>query len=68
MFSFQLDQFKADDNWIGETVQVIRIVVTDSKFGRRKLISEEEWSALNPADRGDVVHFIKNQRGFRRTG
>ena len=64
VFSFPLDQFKADPNWIGETVQVIRIVVTDSKFGRRKLISEEEWSALNPADRGDIVYFVKNQRGF----
>ena len=64
VFSFQLDQFKADPNWIGETIQVIRIVVTDSKFGRGKLISEEEWSALNPANRGDVVYFIKNQQGF----
>ena len=64
VFSFPLEQFKADPNWTGETVQVIRIVVTDSKFGRRKLISEEEWSALNPADRGDVVYYIKNQRGF----
>ena len=64
VFSFLLDQFKADPNWIGETVQIIRIVVTDSKFGQRKLISEEEWSALNSADRGDVVYFIKNQQGF----
>ncbi|MDE2735217.1 MAG: discoidin domain-containing protein, partial [Gemmatimonadota bacterium] len=64
VFSFQLDQFQADDNWIGETVQVIRIVVTDSKFGRGQLISEEEWSALNSADRGDVVYFVRNQRGF----
>ena len=64
VFSFHLDQFQADPNWIGETVQVIRIVVTDSKFGRGKLISEEEWSALDRADRGDVVHFIKNQQGF----
>ena len=64
VFSFPLDQFKADPNWIGETIQIIRIVVTDSKFGRRKLISEEEWSALNSADRGDVVYFIKNRQGF----
>ena len=64
VFSFKMNQFKADPNWIGETVQVIRIIVTDSKFGRSKLISEEEWSALNPADRGDVIYFIKNQQGL----
>ena len=63
-FSFQLEQYKADPNWVGQTVQVIRVVVTASEFGRGRLISEEEWSALDPEDRGDIVYFIRNQQGF----
>jgi len=63
-FSFSLAQWRGDPNWTGRLVQTIRIVVTDTKAGRGHQISEEEWLALTPADRGDIVYFAKDQQGF----
>ena len=64
VFGFPLEQLKADDNWTGRLVETIRIVVTDTKAGQGHLIPEEEWQALDPEDRGDIVYFIKDQQGF----
>lgn len=63
-FSFPLEQLRADPNWTGRLVETIRIVVTDTKAGQGRLLSEEEWLALPPADRGDIVYFIRDQQGF----
>ena len=45
-------------------VQTIRIVVTESRLGRGALVGEAEWQDLSPADRGDIVYFIKDVHGF----
>jgi len=63
-FSFLLEQLRADPNWTGRLVETLRIVVTDTKAGRGLQITEDEWLALAPADRGDIVYFIKDQQGF----
>jgi len=64
-FSFTLEQFNADPNWVGQSVQVIRIVVTDSKFGRGRLITEDEYNSLARDDQGEIVYFIQNLQGFQ---
>ena len=63
-FSFGLGQFRSAPGWSGQTLQVFRIVVTDSRLGRGQLISAGDWEGLVPADRGDVIYFIKNRQGF----
>ena len=62
--SFSLDQGLADPNWTGRLTQTIRIVVTDTRGRRNALISEAEWQALDPTDRGDIVYYVKDQQGF----
>ncbi|NKB70914.1 MAG: hypothetical protein GKR89_27910 [Candidatus Latescibacteria bacterium] len=64
IFGFGLTQFRSDFNWTGKMVEVIRIVVTETTAGRGVLISEEEWQALAPGERGDVVYFVQNRQGF----
>ena len=64
-FSFGLEQFKADDNWRGQTVQVIRVVVTDSKYRRGHMVENAaEHNGLGD-DKGDVIYYIKNTQGFQ---
>jgi hypothetical protein len=46
--------------WDGKLVETIRIVITGSRTGRAEEISEEQWQALLPSERGDIVHFLKD--------
>ena len=46
--------------WDGKLVELIRVVVTDSRGGRAEEIGEEEWQALPAAERGEVVHFLRD--------
>jgi len=63
-FSFELEQPLSSPSWRGRLVQTIRIVVTDTRAGRGTQIDEEQWLALDPSDRGDIVYFIKDQQGY----
>ena len=63
-FSFALEQPKSAPSWRGRLVQVIRIVVTDTRAGRGTEVDEEQWLALDPSDQGDIVYFVKDQQGF----
>ena len=63
-FGFGMNQFRADPNWTGKMVEVFRIVVTETTGGRGAVVTEEEWQALDPDERGDVVYFVQNRQGF----
>ena len=63
-FSFALEQDKSAPSWRGKLVQTIRIVATDTRAGRGTQVDEEQWLALDSSDRGDIVHFVKDQQGF----
>ena len=63
-FDFALTQQRADPGWTGQLVETIRIVVSDTRGGRGSLISEEEWLALDPNERGDIVYFAVDKVGF----
>ena len=62
--NFPLEQPKSAPSWRGRLVQVIRIVVTDTRAGRGTEVDEEQWLALDPSDRGDILYFVKDQQGF----
>ena len=66
VFSFGMEDTQdAAPGWDGRMVETIRIVVFDTKGSRHtRLASEAEWQDLDPADRGDVVHFVRDQGGF----
>ncbi len=65
-FSFGMEDTRdAAPGWDGRMVETIRIVVFDTKGSRHtRLGSEAEWQDLDPADRGDIVHFVRDQGGF----
>jgi hypothetical protein len=63
-FDFSLAQHSADPQWTGQLVETIRIVVSDTRGGRSRLISEDQWQALDPADQGDIVYFVQDKSGF----
>ena len=63
-FSFALEQPKSSASWRGRLVQTIRIVVTDTRAGRSAEVNEEQWLALDPSDRGDILYFVKDRQGF----
>lgn len=63
-FSFVLEQPDSSPSWRGRLVQTIRIVVTDTRAGRGTEVDEEQWLALAPPDRGDILYFVKDQQGF----
>ncbi len=62
------DPFKSTHNgnptvgpaWTGRIVEVIRIVVTNSRRGRAELVSAEQWQALPFDEKGDVVYYLKD--------
>jgi hypothetical protein len=58
-----LSQSSADPAWSGKLVQTIRIVVTDTRGGRAAQIDEEAWNVLPTAERGDVIHFVRDIAG-----
>ena len=66
VFSFEMEDTQdAAPGWDGRMVETLRIVVFDTKGSRHtRLESEDEWQALDPADRGDIVHFVRDQGGF----
>lgn len=49
--------------WTGRKVETIRIVITDSRFGRAEQISEEAWQALPVNARGDVEYYVRDVAG-----
>jgi hypothetical protein len=63
-FSFPLAQRQASPEWIGKMVETIRIIVTETKAGRFDQVTQAEWEALDPSDKGDVVPFIRDEDGF----
>ena len=63
-FSFGVEQPRASPEWTGRMVETLRIVVTDSKRGQGHQISEAEWQELPESDRGEIVHFIRDDEGF----
>ena len=50
--------------WTGRMAQTLRILVGDSKLRRAREVGEEQWNALDPADRGDILYFIRDTAGF----
>jgi len=46
--------------WNGKLVEIIRIVVTDTRGGRAEPISEEQWQARPAEERGAIVYFLKD--------
>lgn len=63
-FRFPLRQLLADPNWTGKLVETFRIVVTATRAGRGAQVTQDEWLALDPADRGEILYFIRDQQGF----
>ena len=63
-FSFTFEEPDAVPEWTGRMVETLRIIVTESRGGRGTLVSEEEWLALDPADRGDIVYYVRALEGF----
>ena len=63
-FEFALTQQSADPEWTGQLMETIRIIVSDTRGGRGRLIGEEEWLALDPNERGDIVYFAEDKVGF----
>ena len=60
--------FSEDDGgrtgWSGRMAQTLRILVGDSKLGRGRQIDEAAWNALPPEDRGDIIHYIRDEADF----
>ncbi len=60
--------FAEDDEgkteWSGRVAQTLRVRVSDSKLMRARQITEQEWNGLDAADRGEVLHFIRDTAGF----
>ena len=59
--------------WTGRPVRTIRIVAFDTKGGRHTLLSPEDqeaaeaqWQALDTADRGDILYFVRGREGFEQ--
>ena len=64
LFSFSLSQQRADPEWTGQLVETIRIIVSNTRAGRGRLINETDWQALTPDERGDIVYFAADKSGF----
>ena len=64
LFSFALEQPWASPEWTGRMVETLRLVVSATKGGRGRRISEAEWEALDPSERGEIVYFVKALQGF----
>ena len=61
----------AEPNWTGRGVQVIRILVFDTKGGQHtrlspqdQAVAEAQWQALPAAEKGDILYFVRSQEGF----
>lgn len=56
-FEFQLDPVgKHSEGLEGRLVQYVRIAATDSRLDRAETVTQEEYEALDSADRGAVDH------------
>ena len=54
-----------DTDWTGRLGQTVRILISESKMGRGRLISQRAWEdTLPPGERGDILHYIRDQTGF----
>jgi len=47
----------------GDAIQYVRVVITDSHFGKAEEMSREDYEALSPEDRGDREYFRKLPAG-----
>ena len=63
-FGFGFAQPHASPEWVGRMVETVRIVVTESKGVRGRLVTAAQWEALPGVDQGEVVHFVKVREGF----
>jgi hypothetical protein len=64
-FSIPLAQTEASPTWSGRMVETIRIIVSDTKAGRGRLLAnEEQWLDIDPSERGDIVYFSQDLQGF----
>ncbi|RLJ01056.1 MAG: hypothetical protein DRP11_05080, partial [Candidatus Aenigmatarchaeota archaeon] len=61
VFEFELSPvLQEDGNWTGgRVIQYIRIVMTDSDLDKAEMVTEEEYEALPPQDRGAVEYIWK---------
>ena len=64
LFGFGFAQPRASPEWTGRMVETLRVVVTESKGARGRLVTAAEWEALPAADQGEIVHFIVDEEGF----
>ena len=64
LFGFGFAQPRASPEWTGRMVETLRVVVTESKGARGRLVTAAEWEALPAADQGEIVHFVKVREGF----
>jgi len=63
-YSLPLEQIYASPEWTGRFVQTIRVIVTESRRGRGRLLAgEDEWLELSTADRGDIAYYIRDLQG-----
>ncbi len=63
-FALPLEQLDASPEWTGRFVQTIRVVVTETRKGRGRLLAgEDEWRGLIAADRGDILYYIRDLQG-----
>lgn len=57
-FEFDLNTaVAADDDFAGDIIRYIQIVVTATDGPRAELVGEADWNALGVVERGDVVYF-----------
>ena len=53
-----------DTDWTGRLGQTVRILISESKLGRGRSISQQEWEDLPSGERGDILYYIRDQTGF----
>jgi len=45
-------------DWTGTLLEVVRFQITGTRGTRAELVSREEWEALPPGERGDVIYWL----------
>ena len=53
----------ADKIFVGDPIQSVQIIATDSDFGRAREVSREEYEALPEHKKGAVDHYRRGQSG-----
>ena len=53
-----------DDHFLGDPIQSVQIIVTDSDFDRAREVSKEEYEALPEHKKGAVDHYRRGRSGL----